>query len=151
MAKSTLADRFHARYDVAANGCWIWRPPIARNGYGVLSGHDGVRPMAAHRVAYELLVGPISEGMEIDHLCRTPVCVNPAHLEPVTHAENMRRYHQWRRAAGGYQFPFTHCLRGHEYTAENTYIPPSRPRYYQCRQCIRDAARRYKERRKKAA
>lgn len=45
----------------------------------------------AHRVAYELWVGPIPEGMELDHRCKVRACINPAHLEPVTHAENMRR------------------------------------------------------------
>lgn len=65
------------------------------------------RLYTVHRVAYELLVGDIPEDYEVDHLCRVRHCVNPAHLEAVTRAENMRRMpHQIRK--------LTHCIRGHE-------------------------------------
>ena len=65
----------------------------------------------AHRFAYELLVGPIPDDLELDHLCRNTCCVNPEHLEAVTHLENMRRRHL-REA--------THCAQGHPYDEENT-------------------------------
>jgi hypothetical protein len=69
--------------------CWIWTGTTDRHGYGRVR-PDG-RSTGAHRWSYEATVGPIPEGLELDHLCNNPPCVNPAHLEPVTHAENMRR------------------------------------------------------------
>lgn len=69
--------------------CWLWIGTVDRWGYGQMK-WQGRRP-GSHRVAYELLVGPIPEGLTLDHLCRVPGCVNPAHLEPVTQAENNRR------------------------------------------------------------
>lgn len=76
------------------DGCWPWQGAVAPNGYGLVNclNHSGRRSTAgAHRVAYELERGPIPDGLELDHLCRNSVCVNPAHLEPVTHQENVRR------------------------------------------------------------
>lgn len=110
--------RFHARYTKAENGCWIWAP-VASNGYGTLN-VGGVRRWA-HRIGYELMVGPIPEGLELDHLCRTPACVNPDHLEPVTHRENLRRART------------THCKRGH----------PRIEGERQCRACRRNYMREY--------
>lgn len=77
-----------------ATGCWLWNRKIRKDGYGIKSTgkHTAIR---AHRWVYEDLVGPIPEGLELDHLCNNPPCVNPDHLEPVTHEENMRR--QWER------------------------------------------------------
>src|SRR4051812_48054279 len=69
--------------------CWIWPNHTDEYGYGRV--RWGGRFAKPHRVAYELFVGPIPEGLEIDHVCRNPSCVNPRHLEPVTHVENMRR------------------------------------------------------------
>ena len=69
--------------------CWIWVARLNRNGYGRL--HDQGSEKMAHRVAYETFVGPIPEGKLLDHVCRTRCCVNPAHLEPVTHSINTLR------------------------------------------------------------
>jgi len=71
------------------SGCWIWTRPGTNNGYGVLI-FEGKR-QGAHRVAYQLLVGPIPNGFTVDHLCRVKRCVNPDHLEAVTRQENSSR------------------------------------------------------------
>jgi hypothetical protein len=87
---------------------------------------------------YELLVGPIPAGLVIDHLCRVPSCMNPAHLEPVTNAENIRRGY----AARGL---LTHCSKGHELTPESTY---ARDRgYRRCKQCAAVTLARFRARR----
>lgn len=69
--------------------CWVWCARTNRNGYGRL--RVGGRELMAHRLAYEALVGPIPEGLVLDHLCRVRLCINPAHLEPVTVRENTLR------------------------------------------------------------
>ena len=122
---------------VPESGCWLWTAHIhKKTGYGrfgVLS--NG--PELAHRVAYELFVGPIPEGMHIDHLCRVRCCVNPKHLEPVTHAENLLRGFS-RNAVNARK---THCLNGHEFNEQNTYIRKS-DGYRWCKKCGNDRARR---------
>lgn len=107
-----------------SEGCWLWVGSINHaTGYGLVSvpvpevGRRTVT-MGAHRFAYELLVGPIPEGLEIDHLCFNTECVRPDHLEPVTHAENMRR----SREAGRLGRPCAvRCKRGHVLTGDNLY------------------------------
>lgn len=111
--------------------CWIWTGSIAA-GYGYISVNS--KPQKAHRVMYELLVGPIPDGKELDHVrargCTTTRCVNPDHLEPVSHAENMKR----RRN--------THCREGHELTEENTYTYHGKTGVRrQCRICERARGR----------
>lgn len=88
----SLEERFWE--NVARNGrseCWIWSGGVQSHGYGMSSSTDG-RRLLAHRVAWELIVGPIPEGMHIDHRCHTPRCVNPNHLRPVTHKQNMENH-----------------------------------------------------------
>lgn len=88
-----IEQRFRDRYYVAENGCWIWigaRTGPGDKGYGRIA-LPGNKRMLAHRWAYETFVGPIPEGLQIDHLCRNRPCVNPAHLEPVTNRENVLR------------------------------------------------------------
>jgi len=84
-----IEERFWAKVE-RGDGCWIWVAGLLRSGYGQFSPMAG-KNVRAHRFAYELLVGPIPEGLTLDHLCRVHSCVNPTHLEPVTHLENVRR------------------------------------------------------------
>lgn len=115
-----------------SDGCRLWTGPLTRDGYGRFQ-VDG-RLVLAHRWAYEHWVGPIPEGLEIDHLCRVRNCVWPEHLEPVTHLENVRR---------GVRPPLkTHCPQGHEYAGDNLYVNPAG--YRECRTCSRAATRRWK-------
>lgn len=105
-----LAARVRSKIDTT-NECWIWTGAKNALGYGRIAIGQN-RQAKAHRFVYEALVGPIPDGLELDHLCVTPSCVNPAHLEPVTHAENMRRYGARK----------TLCKRGHTRTPENIAI-----------------------------
>lgn len=106
-------------------GCWFWLGAIA-SGYGHVR-YQG-RDQGAHRVFYELLRGPIPEGLTIDHLCRQPSCVNPDHLEPVTMRENVIRG-TGPSAANARK---THCRNGHELNADNMFM---RRGTRQCRMC----------------
>lgn len=71
-------------------GCWVWTAAVGSHGYGVFNPEPGTTALA-HRHAYTLLVGPIPDGLDLDHLCRNRVCVNPDHVEPVTRRENVQR------------------------------------------------------------
>ena len=81
--------RFHQRIVIDELECWIWQGTSNGSGYGMISVHG--RTVCAHRYAYELYVGMIPRGYDLDHLCRRRLCVNPDHLECVTRRENVRR------------------------------------------------------------
>lgn len=95
--------KFWDRVVAGGEGCWLWDGNISGSGYGYLSQRVGAegRPASvyAHRMAYEMFVGEVPAGLEVDHLCRVRSCVRPDHLEPVTHAENVRRSVEARRVA----------------------------------------------------
>ena len=139
MAK-TLLERFNEKYIPEPNsGCWLWTAAVHKtNGYGEIHWGDGhgKKMLLAHVASYLLHVGPTPDGLELDHKCRVRSCVNPEHLEPVTRLVNITRgigpaLTKVRCEA------ITHCLRGHEYTPENTYtrVKANGYRLRECRTC----------------
>lgn len=87
-------ERFESFID-RTETCWLWTGSLTYDGYGIF--REDNRRTGAHRFAYEYLIGPVPDGMQLDHLCRVRNCVNPEHLEPVTGAENTRRAFEARR------------------------------------------------------
>jgi hypothetical protein len=105
--------RFLAKVSKSGSGCLVW-DASKRNGYGVF--WDGTQNVRAHRWAYEQAKGRIPPELEIDHTCRNKACVNPDHLEAVTHSENMKRSPEFQANRNAKK---THCKRGHRYEGEN--------------------------------
>lgn len=133
-------ERFWEKVDKrASGGCWEWFGARSSNGYGTFviprpRGESGGRSIrfSTHRYAYELLVGPIPEGLVIDHLCRNRACVNPSHMEPVTNRENVLRGKSAKKSE--------RCGRGHDLTLPSArYTSPLGKS--ECRRC-RDERRR---------
>lgn len=124
-------ERFWSKVDTTGE-CWLWTSRIERSGYGRFKSSGKYH--YAHRVAYGLAVGPIPDGLTIDHLCRVRNCVNPAHLEPVTQRENTLR----GEGVAARNARKTHCPQGHEYTLENTCVSRG---LRHCRTCNRDRTR----------
>ncbi len=115
------------------SGCWHWTGSLKTNGYGQINIGAGLSPASVHRVTYEEFVGPVPDGLELDHLCRNRACCNPDHLEPVTRADNVAR----GARAAGYADSRETCIRGHHWTPENTYRRfLGGPRW--CRTCKRE-------------
>jgi hypothetical protein len=130
-AESSAWDRIER-----GEGCWLWTGPVDRGGYGICGVPD---LRLAHRFVYTRLVGPIPGGLQLDHLCRVPACVNPAHLQPVTNRENARR--------GLHGVLATSCKHGHPYTESNTrWEPTAFGQARRCRVCTRESVHRYQRR-----
>jgi HNH endonuclease len=135
-----------ARENATESGCWPWQGNINDAGYGRRSVGAGGRQIRAHRLVYELLVGLIPDGFQVDHLCHTDDktcrtgpkcphrrCVNPAHLEPVPALENWERGRSQSRENRDKQV----CANGHPLTNENTYRHQGRGKVYRrCKTCI---------------
>lgn len=116
--------RFWSNVDKSGD-CWIWKKSVNSDGYGNFCA--GGKVLKAHRVAYET-IRPVTEGMQLDHLCRVRRCVRPDHLEEVTQAQNLSRGIYWQQGK-------THCPAGHEYNESNTIITVRGWRV--CRRCTR--------------
>jgi len=125
-------EHFLSHINILDNGCWEWTASKDSNGYGwfYANGKTG----RAHRFSYEVLVGTIPIGLEIDHLCRNTSCVNPDHLEAVTRQENTKRGLAGK-VNGDIQRAKTHCPKGHPYDELNTYHRPDGGR--DCKMCLR--------------
>lgn len=127
-----LSGRFWSKCFPEPNcGCWLWTGCLSDVGYGQIRIDYKVR--GAHVVAYLALVGSYDPTLDLDHLCRTRCCVNPAHLEPVTRAVNLAR------GLGTGMKEKTHCPAGHPYDAANTYVYRGRR---SCRACHIEVTRR---------
>jgi len=154
--RRTIEERFWPKVNRAADDeCWVWEAAIHTSGYGAIGeGGKHGRMLMAHRVAYELLVGPIPVGLELDHLCRNRRCVNPSHLEPVTSSENKLRSplvgRVWQVhgaiAAAKVRNGRATCPNGHPWDEQNTYQRPGKGNGRTCRACNREARRRYLDR-----
>lgn len=124
---------------IPCGGCWEWQGALTRDGYGTFFANPG--RTRSHRFAYEQWVGPIPDGLELDHLCRNRGCCNPLHLEAVTRSVNQRR-----GVAGRVRAKIaarqTECVAGHPYTPENTGWQGATKRKRYCKTCDRLKHRR---------
>lgn len=144
--RATPLERFDANVHRGndPDACWHWTGHCDDDGYGQFWVNN--RNLRAHRFAYEMHVGPIPDGLVIDHLCRVRRCVNPRHLEPVTIGENILRGQD-----GHLQARHTNrCHRGHELTEDNFYVPTGKPNQRVCRECSRAKDRKIRARKKAA-
>uniref|UniRef100_UPI00351F6BF2 HNH endonuclease signature motif containing protein n=1 Tax=Mycolicibacterium fortuitum TaxID=1766 RepID=UPI00351F6BF2 len=140
-------DRFLEKIQPAESGCIEWTGGLNGAGYGQFyvgrTSLDETGKSYAHRWSYQHYVGPIPEGMHLDHLCRNRKCVNPEHLEPVTLRENVLR----GEGPSANHAKKTHCPQGHSYSGGNLYVHPVNGQRY-CRECgrLRALAKRKRER-----
>ncbi len=136
---------FEAKVErVTESGCWIWMGSLGRGQYGRL--RDGALTRYAHVMSYEHYCGPIGHGLQLDHLCRVPSCVNPSHLEAVAARTNVLR----SLGVAAKNASKRHCQRGHELFGANLYAPDRSLNRRNCRICKLAYHREYMRRRRAA-
>jgi hypothetical protein len=135
-----VLSRFLAKVCFKKSDCWEWNGAIDEHGYGRFH-VPGTKSevITAHEFSYCLFIGPVSKGLELDHLCHNPKCLNPDHLEQVTHQKNMVRGLAFNPNRGNCLK--THCIHGHPLDETNTYI--SKDGHRHCLACITERARKY--------
>lgn len=141
MRPSYPAERVLARLVVdSVSGCWLWPGGQDRDGYGQVSWRHGGRSYSyrTHKVVFEYVVGLVPLGRQLDHLCRTRACANPAHLEPVTGRVNVRR----GVGVAAINAVRTHCVSGHPFTPNNTYRRRRKGGGRTCKTCVYERAGR---------
>lgn len=131
----TLHERFWSKVDIKDyEQCWEWKGARSKTG-SVYYGFIGIAGKNAlvHRVSYQMRFGFIPDGLILDHLCRNTLCVNPSHLEAVTFRVNTLRGF----SPTSINAAKTHCIKGHEFTTENTYLKRGEynPKERACREC----------------
>lgn len=135
MTPQTLPSFLNEKISVVPDGCWLWQGAINDSGYGLVTLNG--RRTRVHRLVYETLVCKIPKHLVIDHLCRVRNCCNPEHLEPVTPQINTLR----GNGPAARKASQTHCVNGHEFTPETTYIHKTRGTR-NCRICMIQTARK---------
>ena len=142
MIDTKLIDRCEKKIErIPFCSCWIWTGAVVEDGYGLIAYERTTK--RAHRIMYEVAKGPIPDGYELDHLCRIRCCVNPDHLEPVTTKVNIMR----GLGLAAMSARRTHCVKGHEYTPENT-VFKTYARGRHCVKCRQQWHRDWAEKRK---
>ena len=132
-----VEDRFATKHRLEENGCWRWTAAIRPgDGYGTFQLGVDLGTMLAHRASYLLHVGPVPAGTELDHLCRNRWCVNPEHLEPVSHQENLLRAVDYRQVDRK-----TECYKGHSVSEHGILRADG---YFTCRTCRADNQRAWR-------
>lgn len=136
-----LPRNFEARFiPVTESGCWLWTGAENGVGYGMFWNPFRKKMECAHRFAYEWIKGDIPKGLHLDHLCRVPCCVNPDHLECVTHRENMLR----SDSMSGIYARRTHCKHGHPFSGDNLGKRADHEGSRRCRACHAEHNRVYR-------
>jgi HNH endonuclease len=115
--QTSVIERFNKKYYIDNNGCWIWIAYKDKNGYGIFRDKSSI--IRAHRFSYQYYRGKIPKDLELDHvICQNPTCVNPNHLEAVSHKENILR----GNSPSALHSKQTHCQNGHALNKDNIYF-----------------------------